>query len=120
MKEGKDLIDKESCFVEGCCEASEPEPIKEKPRDNSKLKVDIFVPLNACACEWSQFMNRVFQVLTPHIKFIDYDTKSLHSAEARTLNLRGNSVVIDGEKKYTSSFALEKDLPKLLKEKGLI
>ena len=120
MKEGKEPISKESCCGEDCCDTSEPANIEEKPKDPNKLKVDIFVPLNACACEWSQFINRVFEVLMPHIKYIDYDTKSLHSVEARKLNLRGNSVVVDGEKKFTTSFALKRDLPRILKEKGLV
>lgn len=88
--------------------------------DNKKLKVDIYVPLNACACEWDKFMNRIFAVLTPYIKYIKHDTKSLNSDEARELNLRSNSVVIDGEKKYTTSVSLKNELPKLLKRKGLM
>ncbi|MEE9379409.1 MAG: hypothetical protein V3V33_15395 [Candidatus Lokiarchaeia archaeon] len=88
--------------------------------DSEKLKVDIYVPLDVCACEWDKFMNRVFVELTPYIKHIDHDTKNLNSEEARTLNLKNNCVVIDGEKKFSSSFNLKKELPKLLKAKGLI
>lgn len=88
--------------------------------ENSKLKVDIYVPLDSCACEWDKFMNRVFIVLTPYIKHIDYSTKNLNSEEARNLNLHGNSIVVDNERKYTAAFLLKKDLPILLKEKGLI
>jgi len=88
--------------------------------DPKKLKVDIYVPLDACACEWSQFMNRVFTVLTPYIKHINYDTKNLNSEEARQLNLHNISIVIDEQKKFSSSFTLKKELPKLLKTKGLI
>ena len=87
---------------------------------SEKLKVDIYVPLDACACEWDKFMNRVFVELTPYIKHIDYDTKNLNSETARNLNIRNNCVVIDGEKKFSSSFTLKKELPKLLKAKGLI
>ena len=87
---------------------------------SNKLQVDIYVPLNACACEWSQFMNRIFNALTPYIKYIKHETKSLNSVEAKDLNLRGNCVLVDGEKKYTSAFALKRDLPKLLKERKLI
>jgi hypothetical protein len=87
---------------------------------NGKLKVDIYVPLDACACEWDKFMNRVFVELTPYIKHIDYDTKNLNSPEARNLNLHGKSIVVEGEKKFSSSFTLKKKLPKLLKAKGLI
>jgi len=89
-------------------------------RDSEKLKVDIFVPLDACACEWDKFMNRVFVELTPYIKHIDYDTKNLNSKEARQLNLHNNCIIIDGEKKFSSSFNLKRALPKLLKAKGLI
>jgi len=85
-----------------------------------KLKVDIYVPLDACACEWDKFMNRVFVELTPYIKHIDHDTKNLNSKEARQLNLHNKCIVVDGEKKYSSSFTLKKELPKLLKAKGLI
>ncbi|MFW9829815.1 MAG: hypothetical protein ACFFEY_19765 [Candidatus Thorarchaeota archaeon] len=97
--------------------------MKTKISDNKKsekLKVDIYVPLDACACEWDKFMNRVFIELTPYIKQIDYDTKNLNSEEARSLNLHNNCVVIDGEKKFSSAFILKRELPKLLKEKGLI
>ena len=88
--------------------------------NNEKLKVDIYVPLDACACEWDKFMNRVFVKLTPYIKHIDYDTKNLNSPEARNLNLHSNCIVIDDEKRFSSSFILKRELPKLLKAKGLI
>ena len=50
--------------------------IEEKSNENSeKLKVDIFVPLNVCTCNWEQFMNLVFKVITPYTKYITFDTK---------------------------------------------
>ncbi|MFX1376712.1 MAG: hypothetical protein ACFFA0_12960 [Promethearchaeota archaeon] len=88
--------------------------------NNGRIKVDIYVPLDACACEWDKFMNRVFVELTPYIKYIDYDTKNLNSEEARNLNISNNCVVIDGEKKVSSSFILKQELPKILKAKGII
>ncbi|MFX0033370.1 MAG: hypothetical protein ACFE8E_09655 [Candidatus Hodarchaeota archaeon] len=87
---------------------------------SNKLKVDIFVPLDSCACEWDKFMNRVFIVLTPYIKFIEHNTKNLNSEEARDLNLQGNTILVENERKYTAAFSLKRDLPNLLKEKGLI
>jgi hypothetical protein len=91
-----------------------------KEKNNGKLKVDIYVPLDACACEWDKFMNRAFIELTPYMKYIDYDTKNLNSEEARNLNIRSKCIVIDGEKRFSSSFILKRELPKLLKTKGLI
>ena len=92
--------------------------IKEK-LDPNKLNVDIYVPLDACACEWSQFMNLIFSALTPYIKHIKYETKNLNSEEARNLGLSGKCVLVDGKKKYTTSYALKKDLPDLLEQKDL-
>ncbi len=86
--------------------------------ENGKLKVDIYVPLQVCSCQWENFMNRVFEVLTPYIDYIEHETKSLHSDEAAEMNLFHKCVMIDGEK-ITSVYALEKKLPKLLKKKGL-
>jgi len=89
-------------------------------KKENKIKVDIYVPLNVCACQWENFMNLVFQVITQYTKYIFYDTKNLDSEEARKLNLHGNSVVIDGNEIVKTSFALKKKLPEILKAKGLM
>ena len=89
-------------------------------RDADKLYVDVFIPLNACECVWSQFMNLVFSALAPYMKNIKFETKNLDSEEARKLNLTGNCVIVDGKKKFITSFALKKELPELLKAKGLL
>ncbi|MHA2034887.1 MAG: hypothetical protein ACXACX_20715 [Candidatus Hodarchaeales archaeon] len=91
-----------------------------KEENNGKLKVDIFVPLDACACEWDKFMNRIFIELTPYMKHINFETKNLNSEEARNLNIRSKCILVDCEKKFSSSFVLKRELPKLLKAKGLI
>ena len=114
---------------DSCCESSVSKELsstheinlKETTNlDTDKLSVDVYVPLNACECVWSQFMNLVFSALSPYMKHIRFETKDLDSNEARKLNLNGNCVVVDGTKKYITSFALKKDLPVLLKEKGLL
>lgn len=87
---------------------------------NNKVKVDIYVPLNVCSCQWEQFMNLVFSVLTKYNKYIKFETMNLDSEEARKLNLCGNSVIVDNDKIFTSSYTLKKNLPEILKEKGLI
>lgn len=90
-----------------------------KNQEDIKLKMEIFVPLNVCACQWETFMNLVFRVITKYNKYVEFETKNLNSEEARKLNLHGNSVVVDGDKIFTTAFMLEKKLPELLKEKGL-
>ena len=93
---------------------------QEKIFKSDKLKIDIYVPLDVCACQWDGFMNSIFQVLTPFMKYIDFQTKDVKSEEARQNNIYGNCVLIDDKKKITSSLILKKQLPDLLKERGLI
>lgn len=92
----------------------------EKIKEEEKVKIDIYVPLNVCACQWENFMNLVFQVITEYNKYIKFDTKNLDSEEARSLNLHGNSIVIDGKEILTTSYALKQKLPIILKERGII
>ncbi|TXT53645.1 MAG: hypothetical protein BAJALOKI1v1_2330005 [Promethearchaeota archaeon] len=88
--------------------------------NDNKLKVEIYVPLQVCACQWENFINRVFEVITPYIQYIDHQTKSLHSKEAAKRNLFQKCVVIEGERKITSAYALKRQLPMILKEKGIL
>lgn len=89
-------------------------------KTNNKLKVDIYVPLNVCACQWEKFMELVFTVLTEYRDYVNFETKNLESEEARKLDLHGNSVVVDGQKIFTTSYMLKKQLPEILKEKGIL
>lgn len=91
-----------------------------KFKEENKLSIDVYVPLNVCSCQWERFMNSVFQVLSEYSNLIKFETKNLESEEARTLNLHGNSVVINGEQIFKSSYALKQKIPEILKEKGLI
>ena len=91
-----------------------------KLKEENKLKVDVYVPLNVCSCQWERFMNSVFQVLSEYNDLIKFETKNLESEEARKLNLHGNSVVINGKEIIVSSIALKQKIPKILKEKGMI
>ncbi|MHC1591004.1 MAG: hypothetical protein ACXQS8_02890 [Candidatus Helarchaeales archaeon] len=88
--------------------------------NNNKLRIDIYVPLDACACMYETFINQVFKVLIEYIRQIDFETKSINSEEARRLKINQNAVVIDGEKIIYSAFKLKKELPRLLKEKGIL
>jgi len=114
---------------DSCCEGSTSKDSSNTNETNlketvdinaNKLTVDVYVPLNACECVWSQFMNLVFSALSPYMKHIRFETKDLDSDDARKLNLNGNCVVVNGTKRYITSFALKKDLPVLLREKGLL
>ena len=93
--------------------------LKEEKAQTEKLKVDIYVPLNVCSCQWEQFLNLIFNALTKYTRFINFETKNLDSEEARKLNLHGNCVVVDNKKIFTTSYDLKQNLPEILIEKGL-
>ena len=63
---------------------------------------------------------RLKKGIPPYIKHIDFDTKNLNSEEAKKLNISSKCVVINEEKRFSSSFILRKELPKILRAKGLI
>lgn len=61
---------------------------------NKKLKVDIFIPLNACSCVYSHFMDNVMKRIEPYKSKIDFEIKSTDSQEADQLNLLQMAVVL--------------------------
>lgn len=101
-------------------EATKPSAEPEKILPLDKLKVDIYVPLNTCSCMWDNYMENVFKAMTPYIKYLNFKTKNVHSDEARANKVFGNCVVVDDKHKFTSSLSLKKQLPEILKQKGLI
>ena len=88
--------------------------------NENKLNVDVYVPVNECACLYDKFMDRIFSVLIEYMKYINFETKNINSEEAKRLNLHGNCVVVDGGRVFTSSFQLKNQLPKILKEKNIL
>lgn len=94
-----------------------------KSEDNQtskKLKVDVYVPLSQCACIYEHFINNVFSTLMEYMKYIEFETKSLDSDDAKKLNLHGNCVVLEGSKVIAEPYRLKRELYNLLKSKGSI
>jgi len=127
-KSGEIVQEKNNCCEpsNSCCNASksdlEEKIVSKTPTllPSQKLQVDIFVPLDMCSCVWDKYMNRTFEILTPYIKYINFNTKNTNSEEARKLNIYENCVVIDGKIKFASSYVLNEQLPEILKQKGLL
>ena len=78
-----------------------------------KLKIGIYVPMGQCACDWQGFMDQVFEVLMPHLKEIDFDTKDSGSGEAKLRKLPSHCVVV-GEEVFTAMQTLKNKLPSLI------
>nr|MDO8110930.1 hypothetical protein [Candidatus Sigynarchaeota archaeon] len=82
-------------------------------QQKKKLKVDIYVPMSTCTCEWQGFVDQVFEVLTPYIKEIEFDTKDSASPEAKARKLPSHCIVI-GEYVLASASELKDKLPTML------
>ncbi|MEM3587650.1 MAG: hypothetical protein QXO71_10065 [Candidatus Jordarchaeaceae archaeon] len=83
-----------------------------------KVKVDIFIPLSACSCQFSAFMDRVFSVLTKYRDQVEFDIKDSASEEARELKLGSKGIVINGITKFSEYFkpaSLEKAIEDAIK-----
>lgn len=78
-----------------------------------KLQVDIYAPTSRCACDWQLFMDRVFEVLMPYLKRINFETIDSDSEGAKKMKLPIECVVIGGEV-FTSMDLLKKRLAELI------
>ena len=74
----------------------------------SKVKVDIFIPMGSCACQFSAFMDRVFNVLTKYRNQVEFDIKSSQSEEAREYKIGSKGLVVNGTEKFSEHFKTEK------------
>ena len=74
-----------------------------------KVKVEVFVPLGSCVCNFAPLMEKVGHV-TPRFKdLVEIQTKSTTSSEASEYGVQDMCVVIDGKIKLPSDFN-EKEL----------
>ncbi len=63
-------------------------------KDSEKLKIFVFVPLSACGCNYSKFMDRIFAEFIPYTELLDVQVKDIQGIEADSFLLFNNSVVI--------------------------
>ena len=77
------------------------------PKNPTKLQLEIFVPLSACACVYQHYLDRVFAVLLPYKHLISFQVKNAVGAEADKYGIFQNTVVVNGREKFTRITDLE-------------
>lgn len=70
----------------------------------SKVKVDIFIPVGACACQFARFMDKVFDVLVKYRDQVEFEIKSSFSDEAKKYKIGSKGVVINGTEVFPEHF----------------
>jgi hypothetical protein len=62
--------------------------------DMEKLKIFVFVPLSACGCNYSKFMDRMYAEFISYNDYLDVQVKDIQGIEADSYLLFNNSVVV--------------------------
>ncbi|MCP4762056.1 MAG: hypothetical protein GY870_09750 [archaeon] len=58
------------------------------------MKILIFVPLSACTCTYENFLNRVFNVMNPYMKHIDFEVLDIAGKESTKYNIIRETVIV--------------------------
>lgn len=75
----------------------------------NKVKIEVFVPLGSCVCDFGPFMEKVGNVTSKFKDSVEIQMKSTKSSEASKYGIQDMCVVIDEEMKLSSDF-VEKEL----------
>jgi hypothetical protein len=70
----------------------------------NKVKVEVFVPLGLCVCDFAPFMEKVGRVTSKLKDLVEVQIKSTKSVEASKYGVQDICVIIDGKIKLSSNF----------------
>jgi len=75
----------------------------------NKVKVEVFVPLGSCVCDFAPLMEKVGHVTSKFKDLVEVQMKSTKSLEASKYGVQDMCVVVDGKTKLSLDFD-EKEL----------
>jgi len=75
----------------------------------NKVKVEVFVPLGSCVCNYAPLMEKVGHATSKFKDLVEVQTKSTNSPEASKYGVQDMCVVVDGKIKLPLDFD-EKEL----------
>lgn len=83
----------------------------------NKVKVEVFVPLGSCVCNFAPLMEKVGRVTSKFKDLVEVQTKSTKSSEASKYGVQDMCVVVGGKIKLPSDFH-EKELEDAISKSG--
>ena len=83
----------------------------------NKVKVEVFVPLGSCVCNFAPLMEKVGRVTSKFKDLVEVQTKSTKSSEASEYGIQDMCVVVGGKIKLPSDFH-EKELEDAISKSG--
>ncbi|UCH32450.1 MAG: hypothetical protein JSV05_03475 [Candidatus Bathyarchaeota archaeon] len=81
----------------------------------NKVKVEVFVPLGSCVCNFAPLMEKVGRVTSRFNDLVEVQTKSTNSSEVSKYGVQDMCVVVGGKMKLPSNFD-EKELADAISE----
>jgi len=69
-----------------------------------KVKVEVFVPMGSCVCDFAPLMEKVGRVTSKFKDVVEVQTKSMKSSEALRYGVQDMCVVVNRETKLRSDF----------------
>ena len=73
------------------------------------MKVEVFVPLGSCVCNFAPLMEKVGQVTSKFKDLVEVQTKSTKSSEASKYGVQDMCVIVNETVKLSADFS-EKEL----------
>ena len=70
----------------------------------NKVKIEVFVPLGSCVCNFAPLMEKVGKVTSKFKDTVEIQTKSTKSSEASKYGVQDVCVVVDEKIKLSSDF----------------
>jgi hypothetical protein len=74
-----------------------------------KVKIEVFVPLGSCVCNFAPFMEKIGRVTSKFRDVTEVQMKSNKSPEASKYGVQDMGLVVNGRTKLSASFE-EKEL----------
>lgn len=69
-----------------------------------KVKIEVFVPLGSCVCNFAPFMEKVGRVTSKFKDLVEVEIKSTKSPEASKHGIQEICVLVGGTAKFFGSF----------------
>ena len=82
-----------------------------------KVKLEVFVPLGSCVCDFAPFMEKIGRVTSRFKDVTEVQMKSNKSSEATKYGVQDMGIVINGKIKLSADFE-EKELEDAISKSG--
>jgi len=83
----------------------------------NKVKVEVFVPLGSCVCDFAPLMEKVGRATSKFKDLVEVQTRSTTSPEATKYGISNMCVIVDEKIKLPSDFD-EKELEDAIAKSG--